>query len=153
MTEVDRFPLPGQRFEMDQWAGYPVARERLLRYLGEARPSNPVVLTGDIHTNWAADLAVDLPGRGRTTVATEFVGTSITSGGDGAESVRFAWLYQWQNPHIRFFNNQRGYLRVAVTPSRWQTDYRVMSAVTRQDATVRTRASFFLENGRPGLQT
>src|SRR5207249_7162641 len=43
-------------FSMDQWNGYARARSRLMKFLAEARPSNPIVITGDIHTNWVADL-------------------------------------------------------------------------------------------------
>ena len=152
MAEVDRQPGPGERFSMDQWSGYPVARDRLLRFLGERRPSNPIVISGDIHSNWVADLKADLGGWRSAVVASEFVGTSITSGGDGADTIRFQWLYQLENPHIKFFNNQRGYVRVTLTPDLWRSDYRVMSAVTRQDASIRTRASYVVENGKRGVQ-
>ena len=44
---------------------------------------NPVVLTGDIHSNWVNDLRVDDRKPESPVVATEFVGTSISSGGNG----------------------------------------------------------------------
>jgi len=36
-------------FNVDQWDGYVAARERLLNFLDKRKPSNPVVITGDIH--------------------------------------------------------------------------------------------------------
>ena len=42
-----------------------------------------VALAGDIHSNWVNDLRVDDREMDAPVVATEFVGTSITSGGDG----------------------------------------------------------------------
>jgi phosphodiesterase/alkaline phosphatase D-like protein len=33
------------------------------------------------------------------------------------------------NPHIKFFNNQRGYVRHVVTPERWQADFQVVRGV------------------------
>jgi alkaline phosphatase D len=59
------------------------------------------------------------------------------------------------NPHLKLFNAQRGYVRCDVDRERWRTDYRVLSAVTRRDDATppRTRASFVLERGRPGLHT
>ena len=61
------------------------ARKRLLRFLADRRVPNPVVLTGDIHSNWVNDLKVDFDKPESPTVATEFVGTSISSGGNGTQ--------------------------------------------------------------------
>ncbi len=44
---------------MDQWPGYEVARTRLLRFLSERRIPNPIVLTGEIHSNWVNNLQAD----------------------------------------------------------------------------------------------
>ena len=88
MARVDRTPGDAVAWSMDQWAGYDVGRERLLQFLADQKVANPVVLTGDIHTNWVNDLKIDFDDEKSATVATEFVGTSITSGGDGAEKTK-----------------------------------------------------------------
>jgi alkaline phosphatase D len=36
---------------MDAWDGYVAARKRILSYLKNNRPSNPVVISGDVHSN------------------------------------------------------------------------------------------------------
>ncbi|MBW3540718.1 MAG: alkaline phosphatase D family protein, partial [Planctomycetes bacterium] len=59
MARVDRTPGEQVAWSMDQWAGYDAARSRLLRFLAERSVSNPVVLTGDIHSNWVNDLKID----------------------------------------------------------------------------------------------
>lgn len=51
MAKVDRMAGPEQRYAMDQWSGYEVPRTRVLEFVNKARPSNPVVITGDIHSN------------------------------------------------------------------------------------------------------
>ena len=56
----------------------------------ERKPSNPIVLTGDIHSNWVNDLKADYRDPSRATIGTEFVGTSISSGGDGQAMTRRA---------------------------------------------------------------
>src|SRR5436190_6393239 len=56
MAKVDRKAGPEQAYAMDQWSGYEAARNRVLRHLNNRKPSNPVVITGDIHSNWVADL-------------------------------------------------------------------------------------------------
>jgi alkaline phosphatase D len=65
----------------DDWNGYPESRTRLLQHIADSRPSNPVVITGDIHSFWANDLKLDFDNPDSPTVATEFVGTSVTSMG------------------------------------------------------------------------
>lgn len=152
MAKVDRRAGPEQAYAMDQWSGYESARGRVLKYLNERKPSNPVVITGDIHTNWVADLKLDFADPKSATVGTEFVGTSITSGGNGADTLPAVEAYLPENPHVRFYNNQRGYVRCSLTAERWQTDYRVLPFVEKQGAGVSTRATFVVESGRPGAQ-
>ena len=136
---------------MDRWDGYPAAQRRLLSFLERARPSNPVVVTGDIHSNWAADLKADFRDPSSATVGAELVGTSISSGGDGADVRDNTEDTLSRNPHVHFFNGQRGYVRCDVTPERLAADYRVLPYVTRPGAKMVTRASFVVEDGRPGL--
>lgn len=152
LAKVDRRAGPEQAYAMDQWSGYEAPRNRILKFLHERRPSNPVVLTGDIHSNWVADLKLDFADPKSPTVGTEFVGTSITSGGNGADTLPAVEAYLPDNPHVRFYNNQRGYVRCLLTPDRWQTDYRVVAAVETPGSDVKTRATFIVENGRPGAQ-
>jgi alkaline phosphatase D len=137
---------------MDQWSGYEAARNRVLHFLHEHKPSNPVVITGDIHSNWVADLKLDFAEPKSATVGTEFVGTSITSGGNGADSQPAVEAYLPENPHVHFYNNQRGYVRCTVGRDKWQSDYRVVPFVEQRGAEIKTRASFVVENGRPGAQ-
>jgi len=137
-------------YSMDKWDGYVQARKRLFDFLAEARPSNPIVITGDIHTHWVSDLKLDFNDPSSRTVGTEFAGTSISSGGDGNDSAPEDVLAS--NPHIKFFSNRRGYVRATVTPSLWTGDCRVLPYVSRPGAAVETRASFVVESGRPGVQ-
>ncbi len=56
MAPVDRAPGQDRRYAMDQWGGYDAERTRLMEFFGARRTSNPVVLTGDSHSNWVNDL-------------------------------------------------------------------------------------------------
>ncbi len=147
---ADRDPGPEVAWSMDQWSGYDVARKRLLGFLAEERISNPVVLTGDIHSNWVNDLQVDFDRPESPTVATEFVGTSISSGGDGVAEDDYVRAILDQNPFVRFFNKERGYVSCTVTPSEWRADYQVVEKVTVAGAPRVTRASFRVEKGAAG---
>jgi alkaline phosphatase D len=143
---------PGESFAMDAWDGYLGSRNRTLGFIAERRIRNPIVISGDVHNNWVADLKVDFNDPNSQTVGTEFVGTSITSGGDGADTNPRAQGIVAENPHIRFFNGQRGYVRCVLTPQSFRADYRVVPYVSQRGAPIHTRASFEVADGQPGAQ-
>ncbi len=148
MAEFEQLPGPEQGHWSDGWDGYAADRRRILQFLQKARPSNPVVIGGDIHSYWVTDLKPNFRDPNSPVVASEFVGTSITSSGVPYES--FAALLP-ENPHIKFFESRRrGYVRCTVEPHCWTTDLRVVSTITQPKATVSTLAKYIVENGRPG---
>jgi alkaline phosphatase D len=149
MAQLDRKPGPGQRFWTDGWDGYPAARRRLLEYLGKRKPANPVVIGGDVHSFWVADLKPDFDSPRSPVVATEIVGTSITSGYPYSQQQVDALLAD--NPHIRLGNGtRRGYVRMEVTRERLRADLRTMRTVAQPRAEADTLATFVIEDGRPG---
>jgi alkaline phosphatase D len=151
IAQVKRGTPEAPTYAMDKWDGYVAARERLLRILSETPRLNPIVVTGDVHSNWVADLKADFENPSSQTLATEFTGTSMSSGGDGSEGS--VDRIQSMNPHVKFFNGRRGYVRVQLTQKTCTADYRVLPYVTKPGAPVATRASFIVENGRRGVQS
>ncbi|HEX6071239.1 MAG TPA: alkaline phosphatase D family protein [Longimicrobiaceae bacterium] len=139
----------GMGYAMDKWDGYSYSRDRVLEVLRERRVSNPVVLTGDVHVSWVAG-SLDAPDA--PPIGAEFVGTSISSGGNGNPMTSEGELILQHNPHIRYYNAQRGYVRATLTADRWTSDYRIVPTVTEPGAPIRTDASFVVENGRAGVQ-
>jgi alkaline phosphatase D len=150
MARVDLAPGADERVSMDQWSAYDAGRTRLMRFFAERRPSNPVVLTGDIHSSWVNDLRVDFRDPASPTVATEFVGTSISSGGDGSESAARAATLMAENPFVKYYNARRGYVSCALGAGRLEAAYRLLPFVSRPDAPIATAATFVVESGRPG---
>ncbi|QDS91975.1 Alkaline phosphatase D precursor [Roseimaritima multifibrata] len=139
-----------QEYSMDQWPGYNAERRQLLQFLTDRRVANPIVLTGDIHCNWVNNLRLDDQRPETPVLATEFVGTSISSGGNGAAKPKdHDWLRS-HNPGIQFYNRERGYVRCTLTPENWVSDYVVVDDVLKPGGTSQTRASFVVESGRPG---
>jgi alkaline phosphatase D len=132
------------------WDGYPADRQTVLNVMAQNSDLNPIVITGDIHRNYAYNLKADFSDPDSETVGTEYVGTSITSFGDGSGLTQYgpAAGKPWQ----RFFNDNRGYVRCVVTPDRYRTDYRVVSTIEDPTASVRTLASYLTESGNPGAQ-
>jgi alkaline phosphatase D len=152
ISRLDRIAGPEQQFSMDKWDGYEVARQRLLDFLGTRKPRNPVTLAGDIHCNWVNDLHLDFGNPKSPIVATEFVGTSITSTGDGADQQPGYKIAASENEWVRFYNDQRGYVTCDITPTQMRTDFKVLEYVTRPNSPMKTRASFVVEDGRTGAQ-
>ena len=141
----------GERYSMDNWNGYPAARQRLLNTLAQ-RAGKTIVLTGDIHNNWVCDLKADFADARAPIIGTEFVCTSISSGGDGVDMTPGGQRALQENPHMRFYNNQRGYVTCQVTEEDWVSHYRVVPQVTTPGAAISTKASWRVENGRGGAQ-
>ncbi|HVE02801.1 MAG TPA: alkaline phosphatase D family protein [Rhizomicrobium sp.] len=141
-------PAGEDAYWTDGWDGYPPSRTRLMQHIAQSKPSNPVVITGDIHSFWANDLKTDFDDPSAPAIASELVGTSITSYGPPYD--QFSKLLP-DNPHIKFFDSRkRGYVSVALTRERLKADYQVVSDITDPKATRSTLASFVIEDGKPG---
>lgn len=124
----------GAFLNADQWDGYQPARNRIYDIIkGNATTpgvGNVVVLTGDIHSSWAADLTQDPnnpdiasggynPATGEGSRAVEFVGTSVTSPGVNDPQGSTAAFLRSQNPHFKYIDlMRRGYMLIDATPQR-----------------------------------
>ncbi|PRC48422.1 alkaline phosphatase, partial [Mycobacterium sp. ITM-2017-0098] len=132
---------PAYGVNPDAWDGYVANRDRVVDGMRGVR--NPVVLTGDVHAHWAAEIrdAQSLP------IATELVTTSITSGGDGSDTRPDVDAVLPENPYLRYFSNRRGYLRTRITPDELRADFRTLPYVSRPGAPVQTGATFVVPDG------
>lgn len=153
MGMVDRAGNPtAPSYSMDQWPGYAFERMELMKFLDDRRVSNPVVLTGDIHSNWANELRLDDRRPEDKIIATEFVTTSLTSGGNGAAKPKGLDALLASNPCVKFHNTERGYIRCSVTPQEWKADYMVVDDVEAPGGKTTVRNSFVVEAGRAAVQ-
>ncbi|WP_127499126.1 alkaline phosphatase D family protein [Actinoplanes solisilvae] len=150
-AQRDKDAGPGTVTSMDAWDGYVASRTRITRGWVDAKVRNPVVLTGDVHAHWANELKLDYTDPTSPTVGAELVCSSITSNGDGADVPASAHPWAAWNPHLKFYNGQRGYVRTRITEASMAADFRVVPFVTMPGAPVHTRASFVVEDRRPGL--
>ncbi|GAB3861088.1 hypothetical protein GCM10029963_65030 [Micromonospora andamanensis] len=150
-AQRDRDSGPLTVTSMDAWDGYLASRDRITRGWLAAGVRNPVVLTGDVHAHWASDLKLDYADPTSRTVGSELVCSSITSGGDGADSATGSHPWLAWNPHPRFHNNLRGYVRTTITREQLTADFAVLPYVSSPGAPARTRARFVIEDRVPGL--
>jgi len=126
--------LPGQVFNTDQWDGYQVDQRAVLDAMAASGGTDPVVLTGDIHSSWANDLPLDVAAYGAdrsTSVGVEFVCPSVTSNGfkevlgnSAATAQAVTTAFQAANPWIAYLEGiGHGFAVLDVTPERVQTDF------------------------------
>jgi alkaline phosphatase D len=99
------------------------------------------------------DLRIDDRKADSPVVGTEFVGTSISSSGNGEDGAERRDTLMAENAGVRFFNENRGYVRCTVTRDQWRSDYQIVEKVTEPGAPATTRASFVIEAGKAGAQS
>jgi alkaline phosphatase D len=132
-------PTPvGTFVNLDQWDGYPAARERLLALLESEAVTNPVVLSGDIHCAMAVDIHRD----GDVTtprIGTELMTTSVSSTFTAVPPVLFESVLL-SRPAVRHANaTNRGYLVCDVTHGQVDASFRIVDALA-PSSTVTTDA-------------
>lgn len=133
----------------DGWEGYAPARRRLLDDLRRSRAAGPVVLSGDVHATYVADLKADDDPRGAV-LATEFCGTSISSQGMAQDRVQAALPF---NPHVHYGrSDERGYLSLRLDANQLRVEVRSVLDVSDPASGIRTAARFAVEQARPGAQ-
>ncbi|MFG2457665.1 alkaline phosphatase D family protein [Streptomyces sp. NPDC048523] len=137
---------------MDAWDGYRASRRRILDGAKSAGVENLVVMTGDVHVAYAFDIKDDFEDPASKTLGTEFTATSVTSGRDGAERPPTWDTYLKANPHLKFYDGRRGYVKVTLDRQKARADFRTVSAVTTPGAPITTAASFVTEAGNPGIE-
>lgn len=135
-------------FGGEKWDGYPLDRQTVLDFLAARRLVNTVVLTGDVHVNFVRNVPPDYIRLDAEPVATEFIGTSVSTGGD--RTIVTTYGGNVNNPHLVFNDNHHGYVLCTLTPQLWRSDYRGVPSVLVQDAPVSTVASFVVQQGRAG---
>jgi len=151
-------PVAGGAFvNPGQWDGYPGERRELLAFVRRHEIDNVVVLSGDIHSSWAAELRTDgedVP------VAVEFVTPSVTTRSFAAELFPrlpgavpvLTRLIRSQNPHVRFAETAgHGYVIVDVTPARVHADWWHVDSVSRRPADEHWVAGWEVRSGEARL--
>jgi alkaline phosphatase D len=152
----------GQPINKDQWDGYAAERAELLGFVRDRGIADVAFLTGDVHSFFAGDVGVD--GRGPGSVATEFVGGSVTSLGipEGFQEEtgvplsreQFAELANVRatNPHIKYDEQlSRGYGVLEARADELLVEYRGVEARERSTE-ARTVGRFRVARGVPRVE-
>ncbi len=142
--QVGALGLPNPATQ-DSWNGYPTARNRF--YASLLKAANPVVLSGDSHNAWAANLAV-----GSTKVGVEFGGTSVTSPGyeqtfPGFDPALLGGLITYSSQTKSHTDKlqwcelaSRGFMKVSASPTQLTTTFVFVSTVFSTTYTTTTKS-------------
>ena len=149
LNGANAFPPRFSGADADNWEGYVAERQQIIDWAIEQQTPNFVVLTGDSHRNWVRNIPRHYTSL-ENPMGTEFLGTSVSTGGDATPRELDYGLPG--NPQLLFRNNNRGYAKCTLTPDTWTTEYRVVGTVKQPTSPTRTLATFVVENGRPGAQ-
>ena len=139
----------GGAYWTDGWDGYAPARRRLLATVAAKKVPGVVVLGGDVHSNYVADLRVDFDDERSPVIASEFCGTSITSL-PGVAQARIDQAREY-NPHLRYGrSDERGYMRFELDAKELRANLRVVERPVDPASGVVTAARFVVDAARPG---
>jgi alkaline phosphatase D len=133
----------------DNWEGYVAERQRIIDWAVEHQTPNFVVLTGDSHQNWVRNIPRHYSSL-EDPMGVEFLGTSVSTNGDPA-TPRVVFELP-NNPQLLLQNNNRGYCKCTLAPDTWTSEYRYVTTVRQPQATVKSLATFVVDNGVPGAR-
>jgi len=111
------------------------------------------VITGDKHQNSVRNVPESYRDIAGPAIATEFVGTSISTEGDDTRVPLTRHGGNASNPHILLDDFHRGYVRVEVDRDReiWRSDFRVVETVARRENVAAwTLESWMVDRRQPG---
>ena len=112
---------------------------------------NAVFVTGDWHSTFVNDIRQDFDEPDSPVVATEFVGTSVTTNGDDIVYGPYYGPMVQFNPHIKFFDgDRRGYQRHTLTADAWRTDLVMVDRVGTPTSPASVLGSWVVQDGVPG---
>ncbi|MBI1192610.1 MAG: T9SS type A sorting domain-containing protein [Bacteroidetes bacterium] len=132
----------GNVWSFEQWDGYRAERTRLLDTVVNGNVQNFVVLTGDIHSAWVADIRHSSGSAG-----VEYVVTSSTALNRGISSWLPGTLYLL-NPHIKYAElAKRGYMIIDFNQQRTQCDQIFVPSVEYQTTATTVGASWQVLSG------
>jgi alkaline phosphatase D len=142
---------PVQTMATDGWDGYRANRNAIRDGWAERGVKNAVVLSGDVHMHCASEIKADFDDPGSANVGVELVTTSVTSGGDGTDTINGGATVLAENQHIKYLANRRGYISMTLDYDQMRADFKTMPYVTSPGAPISTDRSYVIPAGEPSL--
>jgi alkaline phosphatase D len=148
----------GPPSNVDAWDGYPAARARITGFLARERIADVAILTGDLHSSWAVDVAANpwasAGSDGSRPLAVELVTPAVSSPplfADATLRERVRKVRQGA-PHVKYLDGDgNGYLLLDVTRDRLLADWYFVPGVRQRSSRETKAASYVCERGASRL--
>jgi alkaline phosphatase D len=141
----------------DSWDGYRAARQRVLDATAAAGSKHLLVLTGDVHSSWAYDIADPYAGKqydpatGRGARGTEIIAPAVSSPPGFSADQRQRIVAG--RPHLKYFSSDyRGYVVLDVTREQVQADWWSVPTVLERTTEERFERGLVASAEQPGLR-
>jgi alkaline phosphatase D len=153
---------PGQTVMLsDTWEGYQASRDRVLDLLAAERIRDVAILSGDLHSSWAFDIARNPwdgydGATGQGSLAVELLAPAISSAPLYSAPGRreLAPLLRALSPHLKFLDgDSRGYILVDITRTQLRGEWYFVPGVLTRSAEETRGAAFVCERGSAHLAT
>ncbi len=131
---------------LQSWSGYPAERERILNAIEINKISNPICLSGDIHSSlvsYVQKLDTD------KTIMPEFVGTSISS--LWPEQLAIPMIESLdKNEHVKYFEHmKRGYMHCNLSKDFFNVEMKYIDQIETYGGKVVEKVLFQVKDGSP----
>jgi alkaline phosphatase D len=143
----------------DTWEGYQASRDRVLDFLETERMRDVAILSGDLHSSWAFDVARNpwdgyQGASGEGSLAVELLTPAISSPPLFASPERrqLAPLLRALSPHLKFLDgDSRGYVLLDITKTQLRGEWYFVPTVMERSAAETRAAAFVCERGSAHL--
>ncbi|MBL8516022.1 MAG: alkaline phosphatase D family protein [Betaproteobacteria bacterium] len=140
----------GQNFWTDGWDGYPVSRKKLLDFIVQRKIANPVFIGGDVHAHHVNNVKADFDDSKAPTIASEFVGTSITSEAGPQDRLD---AMKAVNPHALLADGaKRGYVVIDLNAKSLNAGMRQIDSEKLRDSKPAGSMDFVVEAGKADIR-
>ena len=155
-----RIVPPGQSVMLsDTWEGYQASRDRVLDLLETERIRDVAILSGDLHSSWAFDVARNpwsgyQGATGEGSLAVEFLAPAISSPPLFSSPGRreLAPFLRALSPHLKFLDgDSRGYVLLDITKTEMRGEWYFVPSVLERSAEETRAAAFVCERGSAHL--
>jgi len=150
MAPMDIKAGPTIGYNHDGWDSFPESRQRILDWVASKNISNPIAIGGDIHAFYAGIVNRVATDFNSPPLITEFVTTSISSGGGGNK--RYQQAVRSENLPLVFFENRvRGYALCDVSQNNLLVTFRRVENVNNPNSTCTTLKRLLVKDNQVGI--
>jgi alkaline phosphatase D len=152
---------------LDAWDGYPASKQQVAGAIRDNSVQNVIILSGDTHTSWAFETAINpnQPGQydletARGAFAVEFGTLSISSGNidesiptDSASRIAERLKASQYNPHLKYVNlSEHGYPLLSLRKDEARAEWYFMDDIQKPQSGEYLAKAYRIAEGQHQLQ-